>query len=458
MFRNAMASLEEWFGSKKRKSLILKGARQVGKTWLVREFCRQQNLKLIEINFEKQEVFKKIFHDSIEPHHVIQNIELITKQKVGDHSLIFFDEVQDCPIALTSLKHFTESSSSIPVVAAGSYLGLALKTESVSQPVGYVEELCLYPMTFEEFLKASSCHTAVLDAYFGDAPVSTIIHLDLLKLYRTFLFVGGMPECVQTWVDSTSPLNGINDVRRIQHTLLSRFKADFSKYFARESFYISRTWELVAEQLTQEFSAVKRFQFKDNIPGKRDYRAFSDYFSCLSACGLIHLSHVINHPIYPLKTQKKDSLFKCFYFDTGLLLAEVDYDYDLLSPSADVIFKGPIAENFVACEISKRNVDLYSYVKHNSTAEIEFLIQKKNQVVPIEVKNNSTKAKSLTSYINEFAPKHAVKLSQSMGGESSGVLHLPIYRAAFVPSLSEHAIKTAQNPVRAFHKPQPRQR
>jgi len=434
MFRTAMASLEQWLSSKKRKSLILKGARQVGKTWLVREFCRQQSLNLIEINFEKQEIFKKIFESSIEPHHVVQNIEVITKQQVGKNSLIFFDEVQNCPIALTSLKHFTESLASVPVLAAGSYLGLALKSETVSQPVGYVDELCLYPMSFEEFLRATNPHAALIQAYLGEVKVNAITHSELLKLYRHFLFVGGMPECVKTWVEADRLLNGMNDVRRVQQTLLSRFKADFSKYFARDAFHISRTWELVAEQLTHDFSAVKRFQFKDHIPGKRDYRAFSDYFSCLSACGLIHMSHVINHPVYPLRTQKKDSLFKCYYFDTGLLLAEIDYDFDLLSPSSDVIFKGPIAENFVACELSKRNSALYSYVKQNSTAEIEFLIQKRNRVIPIEVKNNSTKAKSLSFYMAEFSPERAVKLSQSMGGESSGFLHLPVYRAAFVAS------------------------
>jgi predicted AAA+ superfamily ATPase len=425
-----MDSLNDWFSSKKRKSLILRGARQVGKTWLVREFCKQKGLNLVEINFEKQELFKRIFTESIEPEQVIQNIELITKQPVGADSLIFFDEVQDCPIALTSLKHFTESSFRFPVVAAGSYLGLALKSEAVSQPVGYVDELTLYPMTFEEFLRANEAHPSLVEASLGEKPVNTIIHSELLKLYRHFLFVGGMPECVKTWIESDSALNGMNDVRRIQKTLLSRFKADFSKYFARDAFHISRTWELVAEQLTRDFSAVRRFQFRDSIPGKRDFRAFSDYFACLSACGLVHLSHVINHPVYPLKTQKKDSLFKCFYFDTGILLAEVEYDFDLLAPESDVIFKGPIAENFVACELAKRETTLFSYLKQNSTAEIEFLIQKKSQIIPIEVKNNSAKAKSLASYIDEFEPKQAVKLSQSIGGSSSSLVHLPIYQVA----------------------------
>lgn len=435
MFRLAMTSLEEWFSSKKRKSLILKGARQVGKTWLVREFCRQQNLQLIEINFEKLEIFKKIFESGIEPRQVIQNIEVITKTRIEKNALIFFDEVQNCPAALTSLKHFTENLPSIPVIAAGSYLGLALNSEAVSQPVGYVNELGLFPMSFEEFLRATNPHDALINAYLGQTKIDAVTHSELLKLYQQFLFVGGMPECVKTWIETDSSLAGMDSVRRIQQTLLSRFKADFSKYYGRDAFHISRTLELVAEQLTRDFTVVKRFQFKDHIPGKRDFRAFSDYFTCLSACGLIHVSHVINHPEYPLRTQKKDAIFKCFYFDTGLLLAEIDYDFDLLSPSADIIFKGPIAENFVATELCKKNTPIYSYVKHNSSAEIEFLIQKKNQIIPIEVKNNSTTAKSLTSYINEFSPKIAIKLSQGMGGGSLNLRHLPIYRAAFAISI-----------------------
>ncbi len=167
------------------------------------------------MNFERQEIFKKIFDGSIEPHDVIQNIEVITKQQVGKNALIFFDEVQNCPIALTSLKHFTESLPSVPVVAAGSYLGLALKSETVSQPVGYVDELCLYPMSFEEFLRATNPHDALIQVYLGEVKVNAAIHSELLKLYRHFLFVGGMPECVKTWVEADSLLHGMNDVRRV---------------------------------------------------------------------------------------------------------------------------------------------------------------------------------------------------------------------------------------------------
>lgn len=437
MTRKKIKELEQWFFSKTRKSLIMKGARQVGKTWLIREFVNLHKLHLIEINFEREPKMSQIFESNLLPEKIIEQIEVIRDIKIDPStSLLFFDEIQECPIAITALKHFTDTFNTLAVVAAGSYLGmLGLKTGGISQPIGYVDEMSLYPMCFEEFLLANDSHPVLLKAIKGESELTAGIHEKLLTLYKQYLYVGGMPEVVKEWVESSNPnTNTLNEklkkVRELQKNLLSKYKFDFAKYHPRDAVNIGRTWELVAESLTKSLTEVERFIFKNKMTGKRDYNGFSSYFAVLEACGLIHRSYVLSEIQYPLKSQKKESIFKCFYFDTGILLAELDYEYLALESGANILFKGPIAENFVAIEFSRAGLPLFSYLKTNSSAELEFLLQKDGEIIPVEIKNNSTTAKSLNYFIKERKSKLALKFSNQPGSMGSVIHHYPIYRCS----------------------------
>ncbi|MBF0442631.1 MAG: ATP-binding protein [Oligoflexales bacterium] len=433
MYRTLLEDLGKWHRSSDRKSLILSGSRQVGKTWLVREFARLNNLELIEINFEETPKMVSIFAASLKPEDIVTAIELtLNRRIILEKSLLFFDEVQQCPIAITALKHFTDHKCRLPVIATGSYLGLLEgKTEGISQPIGYVEELKLFPMNFDEYLLATDPHPALAEAMENHSKLTPVVHERLLSLYREYLFVGGLPQVVATWLNGLKAKDSllllIQTVRALQKKLLAEYKADFAKYHPRDALNIARTWEFVAENLSRSLSEVKRFTFKDKIPGKRGYGDFANYFIRLEACGLIYRSFVTDTPVYPLKSQKKDSLFKCFYFDSGLLLSEMDFEYTALNPDKDIIYKGPIAENFIAGELVRLGISPFSYVKSNSTAEIEFLIQKDGKIIPIEVKNNNPSAKSLAWFMKEFDPVVAIKFSNSIGSISEKVKHYPIY-------------------------------
>ena len=435
MLRNILLSLEKWSSSPTRRSLVLRGARQVGKTWTIRELARRLGLTLVEVNFERQVSARQAFDGDLDPEVVLKNLEITLNTVINRQStLLFLDEIQDCPRALTALKHFTEARMPLRVVAAGSYLGLVEgKGEGASQPIGYVDELTMYPMAFDEFARAANAHPALLELITAGELPSPSAHSALLELYRDYLFVGGMPAVVNLWFKlrtaGGSVLTAISEVRAMQKDLLVRYKADFAKYYPRDAFNIGRTWELVAEQLTKSMTMVNRFTFKSQISGKRDFKSFANYFACLEACGLIYRSFIIEHPKHPLKAHKRESFFKCYYFDTGLLLAEVDFSYAALAGDQDVPYKGPIGENFLACELVRQGVPLFCYAKANSTAEIEFIVQRDAGFIPIEVKNNYTKAKSLDSFINEFNPAYAIKFSNRQGDISTSVKHYPIYLA-----------------------------
>ena len=433
MLRDLIQPLEKWLDAPTRKSLILRGARQVGKTWLVRDLAKRRNLDLVEINFEKNANAKSIFEKSLDPNDIKSSIELELDRVINwDRALVFFDEIQDCAKAITSLKHFSDSKSGLPVIGAGSYLGMIDgQADSVSQPIGYVDELTLFPLSFSEFLRASNPHALLWDGFLQPEKIPRHIHEKILEHYRDYLYVGGLPEVCSAWFALKAEGKNIKErtihVRDLQLNLLALYKIDFAKYHARDALNIARTWGIIAEQLSKSFLCVNRFSFKGQIPSKRDYKAFENYFSYLEACGLIYRSYVLHHPTYPLMAHKNESFFKAFYFDVGLLLAQMNFEYSALNPGRDIIYKGPLAENYVATELARKRIPLFSYTKENSSAEIEFLVQKDGDVLPIEVKNNNTQAKSLAWFRKFFEPKLSFKLSNKMGSLEPGIVHFPIY-------------------------------
>lgn len=438
MQRLVIENLHQWLHQQGRKTLILRGARQVGKTWAVRELAKSAGRQLVEINFERDTQLRAIFDNDLDPKTILTGLELRLDRRIDvASSLLFLDEVQDCPRAITALKHFTDSGLGLPVIAAGSYLGmLEGTTVGISQPIGYVDDLTVFPMSFEEFLLASDPHPTLLEGYYKISQSIPIAHDKLLSLYREYLYVGGMPEAVKIWFGTRKTTGSVlaqtKAVRDIQKGLLSKYKADFAKYHPRDALNIARTWELVAEQLSRSFSEVSRFRFKDSISGKRDYKAFANYFERLEACGLIHRSYVTEHPLYPLKAHKKDSMFKCYFGDTGLLLAEMDVEFQALEPSLDITYKGPLAENFVANNLAQLGYPLFAFARANGSAEIEFLIQNRGKIIPIEVKNNQTTAKSLRWYVDQYQPPYAIKFSNQIGSQQDNTKHYPIYRCGEV--------------------------
>ena len=427
MQRILLSKFREWLHSPRRKSLILRGARQVGKTWFVRDAAEQLGYELVEINFEETPEMSRCFSGNLAPHKVVENIEVALNRSISNKTILFFDEVQSCKEAYVSLKFFTDRMSELPVVAAGSHLRILEQMEDVSHPVGYVDDMTLFPMNLEEFILATNPHNALIEQLDKKKPASAEMHDRLLSLYQDYLYVGGLPECVKLWCSNATLLNRIQAVRDAQLKLLNLYKSDFSKYHGRDALGLVATWEAIARQLHLSVNTgTARFKFKGVLSGKKEFSQFRNHFQRLEASGLIHCCPVVDQGSYPLKVHMKDSLFKAFFFDTGILLCELDYSYQALNSLNEISYKGFLTENYVAIQLKQNVRDLFSYSTKSS--EIEFLLQMETSVLPIEVKNNNLRAKSLASFISKNNTSKAIKLSNHPYFKDGIVENLPLYQ------------------------------
>lgn len=399
-------NLLHWYHHSKHP-LILLGARQVGKTWLAKDLSTKIQTPSHYFNFEEKPTLVKAFDQDLDPITIKRNLELSQKVPIGPEDLLIFDEIQSCPKALTSLKYFAENSTN-HVLAAGSLLGVHLSEDSF--PVGLVEFLTLYPLTFEEFLINLGKEDLLKNSSFKTAHSQLITHL------YDFFYTGGMPAAVMLW-KSYNGIEQIQKVRKCQQDILLSYEKDFAKHAGKENaLHLSELFSNIAGQLVRyQDDSVERYQFKGALSGKKEYRQFKSLFSWLERCGLIYRSFVIeSEPQFPLSMQKKESLFKAFYFDIGLLNAKLKIGYGVYK-SGDWSQKGFILENFVATQLAiLTEGQLYSWKTAKSTAEIEFLWSDENEakIYPIEVKSQArTKAKSLMSFTEQFKPNKAFKLT-----------------------------------------------
>lgn len=424
MKRNLMKSLKEWKNSPYRKPLILSGARQVGKTWLMKEFGRTEYTNTVYVNFDQDINAAGLFEGSINPDRIILGLRALSGMEIDpDNTLIIFDEVQEAPRALTSLKYFCEEAPQYSIIAAGSLLGVALHA-GTSFPVGKVDRMHLYPLNFQEFLYAMGEDAAAEILQTKDQRMITVLREKLSDLLRQYYYVGGMPEAVNYYKDNKE----FAGVRQIQKNLLAYYQQDFSKHAEpRLTERLNLVWSSIPAQLAKE---NRKFIYGQVRQGARA-KDFELAIQWLSDCGLIHVIHRVTKPGYPLKAYEDLNAFKIYLLDVGLLGAMADLSSNTIVEGNRIFteFKGALAEQYVLQElIAEDHLNPMYYSAENSRMEIDFIVQKGDEVIPIEVKaEENLRAKSLRSYCEKYKPKTAVRFSMSDYREQDWMVNVPLY-------------------------------
>ena len=424
MERYAMKQLEEWYNRKNRKPLILKGARQVGKTWLMKEFGRTHFKYTAYVNFDNNKNMANVFDGDYDIERILMAINIETGVKIHpEETLIIFDEIQENPRAIASLKYFCEETPEYAIIAAGSLLGVAVH-KGVSFPVGKVDTLELNPLSFREFLQAIGEEGLV--RLIDEMNISLIEnfrekYIDWLKKYY---YIGGMPEVVSSFVSERD----FTEVRRLQKRIIEMYEADFSKHTpSNELPRIRMVWNSIPMQLAKE---NKKFFFGKIKEGART-KDFEIAIEWLLDCGLIKKVYNVSKPAMPLKAYTEFSAFKLYLLDVGLLAAmsELDAKSILDGNLIFVEFKGALTEQYVLQQlIAGTEYTPYYYSETKSEGEIDFLIQKGTDIVPIEVKaEENLKAKSLRVYCDKFKPKTAIRTSMSNYREQEWMVNVPLY-------------------------------
>lgn len=430
MYRDLMKDLVKWKESKNRKPLTIRGARQVGKTWIMKEFGRLYFDNTVYINFDREHRLHDVLDGGLDPARLITAFGALSGEKIiPEKTLIIMDEIQEEPRALSALKYFCEEKPEYAIVSAGSLLGVALH-EGTSFPVGKVESLELYPLNFNEYLMACGKEELVDIIKGKDASLITSMKSILIEELKTYYIVGGMPEAVVSYVKDKD----INSVRQVQERLLDYYRQDFSKH-APISLVprLNQVWDSIPAQLSKE---NRKYIYGQVVPGARA-KDFELAIQWLSDCGLIHLVHRVKKPGIPLKTYEQLNAFKIYFNDIGLLAALGELPVTSFV-DANVLFtefKGALTEQYVLQQmISVSHYKPYYYSADNSKGEIDFLIQKNNEIIPIEVKaNENLQAKSLKAFALKYKVDNAVRISMSDYREQEWLTNLPLY--AFVEYL-----------------------
>jgi len=424
MKRAEITALIEWKNSKKRKPLLIRGARQVGKTWLMKTFGKEEYAQCAYVNFEKNKRLQSIFEDDFDIERIIMALQIETGITIQpENTLIIFDEIQEAEGALTSLKYFQENAPQYHVISAGSLLGVALNKHT-SFPVGKVDFMGLYPLSFPEFLDAMD-EKPLLDLLeSNDWKLIKSFNTKYRELLKQYYYIGGMPEVVFSFKQEKN----FNKVRILQKQILVAYEQDFSKHAPNEIVpRIRMLWNSIPAQLAKE---NKKFIYGAIRQGARakDYELA---MSWLIDCGLIHKINRVTKPGMPLKAYEDISAFKLFMVDMGLLGAMVDMDIKTLLEGNTVFeeFKGALSEQFVLQQlITNHDFSVYYWSAERAVAEIDFLIQYSGKIIPIEVKaEENLQAKSLKLFSEKYKSKYAIRTSMSDYRKEEWMINLPLY-------------------------------
>lgn len=434
MERIAMSELRAWKENPARKPLIIRGARQVGKTWLMKEFGRTEYERTAYINFESSKHLQSLFKDDYDTDRILTAIQIETGIQVEPgNTLIIFDEIQEASGAITSLKYFHENLPEYHLISAGSLLGVAMHQKS-SFPVGKVDFMDLYPFSFQEYLRAMDLQSLLELVEKQDWKLLKSFNEKLIQNLRNYYFVGGMPEAVQSFKN----MNNIQEVRKIQRAILEAYENDFSKH-APTSIVprIRMLWNSVPAQLTKE---NRKFMYGVIRTGARakDYELA---LSWLEDSGLVYRVMRVSKPGIPLKAYEDPGAFKLFVTDVGLLGAMGDIDSKTLTDGNRIFeeFKGALTEQYVLQQLKTlKGLVVCYWSAERSRAEVDFLVQYSGKVVPVEVKaEENLKAKSLKSFCEKYSPETAVRTSMSFFREEVWMTNLPLYAIGQLPGLIE---------------------
>lgn len=424
MYRAALEKLFQWKESKNRKPLIIEGARQVGKTWLMKEFGKQAYKETIYINFDSNTIMSELFATDLNTERLIMGIELYRGKKIDPaNTLLIFDEVQEVPRALSSLKYFCENAPEYHIVCAGSLLGIALH-EGTSFPVGKVNFLKLYPLSFKEFLMAVTGEQFARLLESQDYAMISSFKQTYVDALKQYYFVGGMPEVVQSFAQQKD----FGEVRRIQQRILEAYEHDFSKHAPIEIVpKIRMLWNSIPSQLAKE---NKKFIYGLVREGARA-KEYETAIMWLSDCGLVHKVSRVNTAALPLKAYEDLKAFKLFLVDVGLLgcMTGISQRTLLEGNQLFVEFKGALTEQYVCQQLKTlEDIGVYYYTNERSSCEVDFVLDTGEQVIPVEVKAaTNLKAKSLKVYREKFAPTLSIRSSMADYKQEEGLVNLPLY-------------------------------
>lgn len=433
MKRLAIEKMKIWLNDPNRQPLLIRGARQIGKTYAVREFAKENFKNYIEVNFEKDKWARSIFIEDLNPNRILSEIEVRTKKSVDklENTLIFFDEIQECKDAITSLKYFAEEKKGINLIAAGSLLGVSLIRNEVSFPVGKVDDLYMYPMNFKEYLIATGNEKlmeTIKEKYKTLSPMESSLHNMAIKEYRKFLALGGMPRPLQIFIDTDSYLKADSVMKNI----FSDYLADMEKYTtANESIKIKNCYNSIVKQLSKE---NKNFKYSEIQKGK-DKKYFGSSIYWLTNARVVLKVDNMETPHVPLEFHKDENNFRIYMSDHGMLrsMAKIPIENIINVEYVDDLI-GILAENYVACEFTNNNIPLYFWRGKNQY-EIEFLIEENNHIIPVEVKNaKRVTSKSLNAFMEKYNCPYAYRISMKNFGYENKIKSVPLYAVGCIKS------------------------
>ena len=421
MRRTAMEKLVAWKSSDERKPMVLKGARQVGKTWLMKEFGKNYYKSFVYFNFDEEDELKSIFETNKNPQRIIELLSMIAGEKIYPlDTLIIFDEVQECPEALNALKYFKEKANEYHVIAAGSLLGTLL-AKPKSYPVGMVNLLDIFPLNFEEFLEATD---APLFAYYEgihkEQQIEEIFHNRLLEAYNNYLIIGGMPECVSSWLKHKDPAK----IAQIQRELIEVYENDFSKHNGKVN--SGRILMVFRSIVTQLAKSNEKFMYGAVREGARA-RDFEEAIEWLVSAGMLNRIYNVSKLEHPISAFDKLDQFKLFLFDTGLLKQMAGIDNSAILLKSTYQFKGPLTENYVLQQL-RGQFDVMPRYFSSRNGEIDFVLQCGMDIIPVETKGGEDKsAPTFKKYVADNHPQYAVRFSKMGYRKDGNITNIPLY-------------------------------
>lgn len=425
--RDILKDLEAWKSKPNRKPLVMQGARQVGKSWLLIQFGKRCFTNYVYVNFDTEPEMKVEFAKSKDPKRLIQSLEMIYGQAVRpDETLVIFDEIQECNDALNSLKYFCELAPEYAVVCAGSLLGVALNRTGASFPVGKVEFMNVYPVSFSEYVAAvyPDLHSP-LSTVTVDEEMPEVLHSRLVNAYKTYLAIGGMPEVISRYAEEKD----IGAAEDVMEDVLRSYSLDFSKHISNKDIpRVFQVWGNLQDQLGRE---NRKFRYSDIGLGARA-REYESAIEWLCLSGIVNRVNGISAPRLPLSAYKESSAFKLYLFDVGLLRSKfrLDPSVAIRGDALFTEFKGVLSENYVLQSIVRQYGEQQFYWTSGNSAEVEFVLQDRNRIIPIEVKSEgNTKAKSLSLYRKTYNPELSIRFSTRNIHRDGDLLSLPLYMA-----------------------------
>jgi uncharacterized protein len=433
MKRDVFQKLFEWKNAPGRKPLIVRGARQVGKTYLLKEFGKTCYEQMAYFNFEQDPNLQQFFSDRLEPAKIIEKLSIYREQKITpETTLIVFDEIQEAPLALTSLKYFNEQAGSYHLVAAGSLLGIKVG-RSTPFPVGKVSFLDMHPLSFGEYLEGIGKPRLreLLEATTAFEPLDTVFHNELIDHLKMYYFIGGMPEAIVRYKND----GDFAAVRAVQQEILAAYEMDFAKHASKtEALKITSTWNSLPAQLSRE---NKKFKFSEISKNARS-RDFHETIQWLVDAGLAHRCCNIRTPRLPLSGYREEGVFKLYILDTGLLCAMLDISQKTIVEGNRLFaeYNGAVVENYVAQQLIAGGLGELYYWTGKTTSEVDFIITRDDQVLPLEVKaGTSTRKKSLLVYGDTYNAEVLLRATLMNFKKDGRICNYPLYAVSLVPRL-----------------------